>query len=409
MNRPHSRAADARADVSRETPGDMAREGKHEEIHVKHAPRPLGRRAPRFAWLALMLVGLLALGCSQISSPDGWAAPVGDSELLIVHEGNGVLAGVELRDGGPPVVRWRFPADSDDIDFDGLYAEPILDGDRLYLFGYNGLGLALELSSSGPPRQVWAAPLDLEAHVVSTPILDGLQLYVTTDRGEVVTVDAERGQVLGRLALGESRIWSRALLDRGTLYVAGLDKRSLTAIAPGPQASVRWQRDTAGAVRSDLTLLGELMIVGTFDGTLHAYDIDADGAERWAYAGPDGGWFFAPLLPAGDRVYAATMRGGVYSLDRDGREIWTRELADAEIRVQPIIAGQLLIVADRNGTISGLDLTDGAEVWSREIGDAKFDAHPILVGSQVVFVTTSGELVSINPSNGAFQRFELGG
>jgi outer membrane protein assembly factor BamB len=408
MTATHGRARLERADVSRET----LRDAKHNVFHVKHpltsAASIRGTRPRRLTWVAFLLFGMLALGCTRISSPDGWAGPVGDSQLLIVHESDGVLAGVELTASGPPIVRWRFPADGDEIDFDGLYAEPILDGDRIYLFGFNGLALALDISGA-QPQQVWAAPLDLGAHIVSTPTLDGSRLYVTTDHGEVVTVDADRGTVLGRLALGDSRIWSRALLDGGTLYVAGLDKRSLTAIAPGPQASVLWQRDTTGAVRSDLALLGELMIVGTFDGTLHAYDIDNEGNERWAYEGPDGGWFFAPVLPAGDRVYAATMRGGVYSIDRDGHEIWTREVPDSEFRVQPIIAGQVLVVADRNGTITGLNLSDGAEVWSREILDAKFDARPILVGSEVIYVTTKGELVSIDPASGAFQRFELGG
>lgn len=402
MTREH---VSAPGDVSRETLPSRHRPGcdeQHNMFHVKHPDRR------SLIWVALLALVLLAAGCATISSPDGWAGPVGDSDLLIVHESDGVIAAVELRDAGPPIVRWRFPADGDDIDFSGIYAEPILDGDRLYLFGFDGLGMALDIS--GPrPQQLWPAPLDFGAHIVSTPILDGSQLYVTTDHGEVVTVDAERGTVLGRLALGESRIWSRSVLEGGTLYVAGLDRRELSAVAPGPNATVLWERETPGAVRADLELLDDLLVVGTFDGTLHAYDITAEGAERWAYEGADGGWFFAPTLPAGDRVYAVTMRGGVYSLDRDGRELWAQQMGDAEFRVQPIIAGQVLIVADRNGTISGLDLADGAEVWSREIEDAKFDARPLLVGSEVIFVTTKGELVSIDPVDGAFSRFELGG
>ena len=382
---------------------------KHDRREADRGPRGFSRRlrSRRLLPLFAALVAVLAIGCATISSPDGWAGPVGDGDLLIIHENDGQLAALELNEGSAPRVLWRFPADSDDLSFDGIYAQPILDGNRLYVIGFEGIVVALDIS--GPlPQQIWAAPLELEADVVATPILSGSQLYVATDRGEVVTVDADTGLVLNRLPLRDSRIWSSGTLEGGTLYIASLDDRSLTAIAPGLNASVRWERETAGAVRADLALLGELLLVGTFDGTLHAYDVDNEGAERWSFEG-DGGWFFAPTLPAGDRVYAVTMRGGVYNLDRNGDEIWSQVLADSEFRVQPIIASQVLIVADRNGKLSGLDLADGRTVWTQELDGAQFDAAPLIVDSRVIYVTTKGEIVSVDPSNGAISRFELGG
>jgi outer membrane protein assembly factor BamB len=326
---------------------------------------------------------------------------------LIIHESDGVLAAVELRDGSTPAVLWRFPTDADDIDFDGIYAQPILDGDRLYIAGYAGLVVALE-NLKATPDEVWSAPLDLEANIVGTPVLEGSLLYIATDEGEVVTVDADTGAVLGRLPIADSRLWSAAVLDQGVLYVAGLDEPGLTALDAGPNVSLRWERDTTGAVRSDLAMLGELLIVGTFDGVLYAYDVDAQGAERWQFTG-DGGWFFAPTLIAGDRIYAVTMRGSVYTLDRAGGELWSQEFEDAEFRVKPIIAESVLIVADRNGLLTGLDLTDGRTVWSQELENAQFDATPLVVGSKVIYVTTRGEIVSVDPVTGAIRRFELGG
>ena len=399
-------------------------------FHVKHKPRSIAtsstaspRHAPqcrsedtthsrrtrtrRLATVLIGLVALLAVGCASISSPDGWAGPVGDEDLLIIHEDDGVLAAVQLQNGSAPMLLWRFPADSDDLEFSGIYAQPILDRDRLYIVGFEGIAVALDISGNRPV-QIWPAPIELDANVVATPVLSGSQLYVATDRGDVVTIDVNDGTITDVLPLDGSRIWSGGVIDGGVLYVAGLDRRLLTAVSLGPNVSVRWERETPGAVRGDLTLLDELLLVGTFDGTLHAYDIDADGVERWSFEG-DGGWFFAPTLPAGDRVYAVTMRGGVYSLNRQGSPIWAQQLEDSEFRVRPIIAGRVLIVADRNGVLTGLDLTDGRTVWSQKLDGAQFDAQPLIVGSKVIYVTTKGEIVSVDPATGAFSRFELGG
>jgi outer membrane protein assembly factor BamB len=103
------------------------------------------------------------------------------------------------------------------------------------------------------------------------------------------------------------------------------------------------------------------------------------------------------------------MRGSVYTLDRAGGELWSQEFEDAEFRVKPIIAESVLIVADRNGLLTGLDLTDGRTVWSQELENAQFDATPLVVGSKVIYVTTRGEIVSVDPVTGAIRRFELGG
>ena len=385
---PTSAPEPPRADVSRET-------------------SRLGRRrsGPLGGLLALLLAVPLFVACAtDVSSPDGWAAPVRAGDLTILQEKSGELAAVRLGATDNPGtndvderVAWRFPDDDiDDVDLDAVYANPILDGKTLYIAGYSGEVVALDLTFE-PPRILWLR--DLDAQIVATPAFDGRTLYVGTEAGTVVPITVASGAVGSPLVQAGARIWSEPLLGGGAIYVAALDDRvRAITIADGRE---RWTTSLSGAIPGDAAIQGGLLVVGSFDRTLHAFDVDT-GVEEWAFAGD--GWFWARPLIAGDTVYAASTRGSVYAFNaRDGnlkRGRWPFNQIDSEIRVRPVLAGGLLVVAAEEGTIWGLDPATGELRWTAPLPGHRFLADPLVLGSSLLYATAGGDLIEIDPQNG---------
>ena len=376
-----------RADVSRETSRIGRRSG------------PLG------GLLALLLAVPLLLACAtDVSSPDGWAAPVQAGDLTILQEKSGELAAVRLGATDNPGtndvderVAWRFPDDDvDDVDLDAVYANPILDRNTLYVAGYSGEVVALDLTFE-PPRILWLR--DLKEQIVATPAFDGQTLYVGTEAGTIIPITVTSGAVGASLVQTGERIWSQPLLDGGAIYVAALDKHvRAISIADGRE---RWTMSLSGAIPGDSAIEGGLLVVGSFDRTLHALDADT-GVEEWAFAGD--GWFWARPLIAGDTVYAASTRGSVYALNASGgdggRVRWHFRQIDSEIRVRPVLTGGLLVVAAEEATIWGLDPATGELRWTASLPGHRFLADPLVLASSLIYATARGDLLEIDPHTG---------
>ncbi|MYD65916.1 MAG: PQQ-binding-like beta-propeller repeat protein [Chloroflexi bacterium] len=368
-------------------------------FHVKHRLRAL----PRPLLAALGLLALLAAACAtDLGSPDGWAAPVEADGLVLVQANKGELVAVRLGDG-PARVAWRFPEDAalpagvdpDDLDdIEAFYATPVVDDGTVYLASFSGEVLAVDITGDGP-RLAWITRLTHE--LVASPVLRGSVLYVPTEGGELLPLDADTGAMGASLATATERYWSRPAVGGSAIYVAGLDRHVRAA---EPQAGERWALELEGAVAGDLLLDGETLFVGALDRRMYALDVLADGAERWRFQGD--GWFWSRPLIDGDTLYVTTTNGSVYALDaRSGTEQWQFREVDDEIRAQPVLAGGVLVVAMREGVLFGLDPSTGVRQWQQTLSGSKLLADPLVLESSILYVTDGGDLISVDPRSGA--------
>lgn len=369
-------------------------------FHVKHRLRALPRASLTGA---LALLALLAAACAtDLGSPDGWAAPVEADGLVLVQADKGELVAVRLGDG-PARVAWRFPEDAalpagvdpDDLnDIEAFYATPIVDDGTVYLASFSGEVMAVDITGAGP-RLAWISRLVDE--LVASPVLRGDTLYVPTEGGELLPLDAETGAIGASLATATERYWSRPAVGGSAIYVAGLDRHVRAA---EPQGGEQWVLKLEGAVAGDLLLDGETLFVGALDRRMYALDVLADGAERWRFRGD--GWFWARPLIDGDTLYVTTTNGSVYALDaRSGTEQWQFRELDNEIRSQPVLAGGVLVVAMRDGVLFGLDPSTGVRQWQQTLSGGKLLADPLVLESGILYVTDGGDLISVDPRSGA--------
>ena len=365
-------------------------------FHVKH------RIAARSLGGVLALFALLAAGCAtNLGSPDGWAAPVVADGLVLVQPERGEFVALRIGDG-PTTVAWSFPEDAalpagvdrDDLDdLEGFYATPVVEGDTVYLAAFSGHVLAVDVSGAGP-RVTWL--VELPDPLVGTPVFEAGVLYVPTEGGELVPIDAETGIAREAIAVGTERFWSRPALGGSAIYVGGLDRR---VRAVGREGNEQWVRDLEGAVAGDLLLDGEMLYAGALNRTMYALDVVAGGAERWSFRGD--GWFWARPLIDGDTLYASTTNGSVYALDsRDGDELWSFREVDSEIRARPVLAGGVLVVALREGVLFGLDPATGVRLWQETVAEGQLLADPLVLQSDILYVTDRGDLISVDPRSG---------
>ncbi len=368
---------------------------------------PARRRSPgrRRALLlpALLATLLLATACARIASPKGWASPVSHDDTVIAQTDAGLVTAFRIS-GDSATPLWSYPLDQDDVDLTAVYATPILDGNTVYIASYSGVIVALNIDGdrAGRPLSAWGGSIDIDQRIVATPVLRDGQLYVATERGRILVIDAATGR-FGEKPLIElnDRIWGRPAVDPGLLYVAALDTQ-LRAVDRS-SGQVRWTSDV-GTVASDIVIDDDLLLVASFDRGLHALDLTAEGAERWVASGD--AWFWARPLVVGDTIYAATVRGSVYAFNRrNGARLWSFRQDDTEIRAAPVLVDGVLLIASTGGQLYGINPVNGVARWTAELEGDRFLADPLVLESGVVLYSNdSGDLIRVTPANGNYQR-----
>ena len=124
-----------------------------------------------------------------------------------------------------------------------------------------------------------------------------------------------------------------------------------------PTEMLEWRPQELGGPAVDP--VAGLVVVGTRDGWLHAYD--ADGERMWSFQAA--GRFDAPPRVDGDLVYAGSADGRLYAIElATGRLRWKYE-AQEEVGTTPVVAGGLVLVMTLQDTLVAVDAKTGAWKW----------------------------------------------
>ena len=220
-----------------------------------------------------------------------------------------------------------------------------------------------------------AGSIPLADNVVANMLeADGL-LYVPLQNGGLSAISMDGLRELWRFPT-EAGIWSQPLLVDDLLIFSSIDHYLYAVDSQSGQ--LQWTADLGGSVASTPLFANGRLYVGSFNKSF--FEITLDGVIRSEYRTENWVWG-TPAIDENGIIYLADLSGFVHALDSENRLAprWSKEIAERGIRAGPIVYGDRVVVASRDGKVYWLDRRDGALINAREI-----DERPELLGDMML-------------------------
>lgn len=340
----------------------------------------------RMLLIWLLILGALALsGCVGARMGVSWPA-VGlielygqthitvafNNEVAIINPINGAparlvnpLNGETLRDNENNPRSWVLRGT--DNEGSQFFSVPVRIDDETVLIADNNKRL-LRVDSVVVDVQR-AYPLADKA--LANTLHAGDMLFVPMQNGGLSAISLEDYRPVWNFHT-EAGVWAQPLLAGDMLIVPSID-HNLYALDRGT-GRLQWAVDLGGAVASTPLLANDRLYVGSFDKSF--YEISLDGRVLAEYATQNWVWG-RPAIDENGMVYVSDLSGYVHALDseRGLQERWSAQVAERGIRSGPIVYGERVIVASRDGKVYWLDRRDGQLLNAREV-----DERPELLG-----------------------------
>jgi outer membrane protein assembly factor BamB len=371
------------------------------DMHPRSAPLRAG-------WVAALAIAAAPLAAGCASLPTQSNADDMDALRAVPRDplGRPVLA-----------LRWKHAtADRREDSNPQEFAGALVWRDTVYVAGQGGMLWALS-AQNGTPR--WKAKI---GSVSTTPAVDRGWLYVGTDDGELVSVDAQTGAVKWRYAsrgpIGEPPVVVGDLV----LFANEADQVSAVDALTG---KFRWQyrsetpEEYTLRGHAGLAVDGDLVFTGFANGSLVALRTTT-GSVAWLASLTAGSDRFVDVdstpVVVGGTVYATSSSGGAYALDKaTGLVRWQMPLSDGP-KSQPnpgnaggITADELgLYVAAADQGIYALDF-NGNVKWRQGAHGGGEPAPPVVSGEYLLYALAGeGLFVADRRTGEVLQWFDPG-
>ena len=296
-------------------------------------------------------------------------------------------------------VKWRFSPEVKSGE-GGAFGTPVVGSELVYVAtkgdndGKNGRLYALRKdreSSSNvqPTRGEWLK--GLERGIVGGPALgEGLAL-VGSDDGILYAFDAKTGTREWTFPTGGA-IWSPPTVAEGVVYFGSVDKHVYAvslAAELGQAQRLLWKYKTGGAVVAKPLLLDGMVIVGSFDRKLYALKAKTSnpgGEPAWPKPFKGDDWFWAGAVSDGESIFASSMGGKLYALNKEGAPIWLAPFeAEAPIVSTPVVVEDKIVVATDDRKLHLVGARDGD----------KLQVSKLLNGRVKAALSNDGNFVSL--------------
>ncbi|EGT3623313.1 outer membrane protein assembly factor BamB [Morganella morganii] len=321
-----------------------------------------------------------------------------------------------------------------------------------------------EVTSQFTPETVWDKSVGdgigkYYSHL--SPAWEGSSIYAADRNGLVKALDADSGIEIWSVNLAEKTgflsanipaMLSGGLTVSGEHLYVGTERGTLIALNAN-DGEIAWTANAGGEVLSRPEVSEGLVLVHTGNGLLQAFDT-ATGEQRWslnldtpslsvrgesapavamgaAFVGGDNGRVSAVMLGQGQliwqqrisqatgtteisrlndvdmtpvvadgRVYAIAYNGNLVAMDmRSGQILWKRDFGSVN---ELVLDGESLYVVDQNDNVYGLRAADGVTMWSQDKLLHRNLSAPELFNGYLVVGDGEGYLHWLDTSSGQF-------
>ncbi len=284
--------------------------------------------------------------------PAGMAVSGG---VLYVTAQEGMLYALDAATGKE---RWRFDTGSEGSKR-RVTSAPVVAG-NLVLFGADDNVVRALSAADGKPRWQFEA----KAQVFGAPAVDGEAAYIASADGTLYAVNLADGALRWESPLGEAAHTSPSVSE-GVVYVGAQDMR-LHAVSASDGKEL-WSFLTSGKAEAVAVVRSGQVFFGSGDSRLYALN-QAGGAMNWYYSTGDA--VFTQPLVEGSVVYVASMGESLTALRTDtGKLVW-EYITDSPLRFAPsLAAGKLYLAPANDPVLLVLDAASGAVIARQDAGE----------------------------------------
>ncbi len=195
--------------------------------------------------------------------------------------------------------------------------------------------------------------------------------------------------------------------DGGALVIVGSYDHSLHAVDAATGKGV-WTVATDNYVNGTPAVFGDKVVFGGCDGILHVVEALTGRTLRDVPIGEDVYIASSVAVDAGVAYVAHVDRGCLAVKIATGDVLWTYK-AQESFFASPALASDRVIVGGRDRHLRALDRTTGEPVWSYPCRD-NLDSSPVIAGERIVVGSDDGRLYAIDLRSGALVwEYSLGG
>lgn len=249
------------------------------------------------------------------------------------------------------------------------------------------------------PDVTWEIPIETP---VRQPVVADGRVYIP-DRNTLRVHDAASGNRLWTYSAdtGNSQSIAPPTVTDGVVYLGhSVGQESVVALdVEAGERKWTFGRNQSGSVTGTPTLGAEnrSLYVGTSNERVYCLDAET-GDERWHrdVFGP----VVASLAVQPPLIVAVTGTGEVYAFEENGDALWRTSLAEA-IECPPTISGRLVVVANHDSHVYGLDAVTGEIEWSQYV-DRLYQGGLVATGSSV-YATSGRRVVALGKTYGKNQ------
>ena len=264
---------------------------------------------------------------------------------------------------------WSVDIGSGTDDTEVLIAQPILSNKRLYSLDSETRVAAFSALSGA---KLWSVELisedDDEGHIGGGLASEAGRIYATTGLGEVISLNAENGQI-------------------------------------------NWRRRFDAPFRTAPTVRNNRVYAMSVNNKMHVLN-GTTGQTLWTHSGVEGTTNFlggaSPAVSSGV-VVVAYSSGELTALKiENGKQLWTDSLSSSRktssianistIRGRPIIDRGLVFAVSNDGKLVAINLRTGQRIWNRNIGSIE---SPWVAGNFIFLLSESSELIALSRQTGS--------
>jgi outer membrane protein assembly factor BamB len=236
----------------------------------------------------------------------------------------------------------------------GIWLAPPLALDGL-IYAPNSDGWLYILEADG----AFVRSVELGGSLWSQPVTDGALLYVASLDHHLHVIDPTTHAIVRTIDLGGAIPGSPTPATDG-VYVGSFTGKLEFVSAAGRRQTLSEVEDWIWGAP---TLDAETLYFADLSGKVYSLDLES-GRQNWGKVQPDGPIAASPLL-MGDMLIIVTESGSVHAFDRQGQEVWPRAYeTGGKIYTSPVASAELILVAPYQAefALAALD-TQGQRAW----------------------------------------------